>query len=74
MVAAFHSLVGLAATVTSIATIMIAADSGEHLDGVHMVRGGKGGLGAGSWTTWVACAQCVCGEGTGRGRQWGVPR
>jgi NAD/NADP transhydrogenase beta subunit len=37
MVAAFHSLVGLAATVTSIATIMLAAE-GAHgeMDGVHM--------------------------------------
>lgn len=37
MVAAYHSLVGLAACVTSIANIMLAAD-GAHgdLDGVHM--------------------------------------
>jgi len=37
MVAAYHSLVGLAAAVTSIANIMLAVD-GTHgeLDGVHM--------------------------------------
>lgn len=37
MVAAYHSLVGLAAAVTSIANIMLAADSAHGaLDGVHM--------------------------------------
>lgn len=40
MVAAYHSLVGLAATVTAIATVMAHGDSGEGLDGVHKVRGG----------------------------------
>eukprot|EP00775_Hariotina_reticulata_P007046 gene7046-7260_t len=37
MVAAYHSLVGLAAAVTSIANIMMLADSGHDMDGVHMV-------------------------------------
>ena len=37
MVAAYHSLVGLAATVTSIANVMIMAESGHDMDGVHMV-------------------------------------
>eukprot|EP00878_Enallax_costatus_P034012 GHUV01037612.1.p1 GENE.GHUV01037612.1~~GHUV01037612.1.p1 ORF type:complete len:284 (-),score=96.68 GHUV01037612.1:333-1184(-) len=37
MVAAYHSLVGLAAAVTSIANIMMFAESGHEMDGVHMV-------------------------------------
>jgi NAD/NADP transhydrogenase beta subunit len=37
MVAAYHSLVGLAAAITSIANIMLLADSGHGADGVHMV-------------------------------------
>ena len=37
MVAAYHSLVGLAATVTSIANMMALADSGHSADGVHAV-------------------------------------
>lgn len=37
MVAAYHSLVGLAAAVTSIANIMLFAEAGHEMDGVHMV-------------------------------------
>lgn len=37
MVAAYHSLVGLAAAITSIANIMLIAESGHEMDGVHMV-------------------------------------
>lgn len=37
MVAAYHSLVGLAAAITSIANIMLIADAGGEMDGVHMV-------------------------------------
>lgn len=37
MVAAYHSLVGLAAAVTSIANIMLLAEAGHDMDGVHMV-------------------------------------
>lgn len=37
MVAAYHSLVGLAACITSIANIMLLANSGHDMDGVHMV-------------------------------------
>ena len=35
MVAAYHSLVGLAAAAASIANVMIAVDGGGGLDGVH---------------------------------------
>jgi hypothetical protein len=38
MVAAYHSLVGLAATVTSVATVMMAAEAGHDPDMVHNVR------------------------------------
>lgn len=45
MVAGFHSLVGLAAMVTSIANIMMAADgSGHDIDGVHKVTAYLGDL------------------------------
>lgn len=37
MVAAYHSLVGLAAAITSIATIMMMSDGSHDMDGVHMV-------------------------------------
>ncbi len=37
MVAAFHSLVGLAAAITSIANVMMMVESGHSLDGVHAV-------------------------------------
>lgn len=37
MVAAYHSLVGLAAAITSIATIMMMSDGTHDMDGVHMV-------------------------------------
>jgi NAD(P) transhydrogenase len=44
MVAAYHSLVGLAATVTSIATVMMMSDGGHDMDGVHRVTAFLGDL------------------------------
>jgi NAD(P) transhydrogenase len=44
MVAAYHSLVGLAATVTSIATVMMANEGGHDADTVHNVTAFLGTL------------------------------
>lgn len=44
MVAAYHSLVGLAATVTSIATVMMANEAGHDPDTVHNVTAFLGTL------------------------------
>ncbi len=44
MVAAYHSLVGLAATVTSIATVMMAHEAGHAPDTVHDVTAFLGTL------------------------------
>ena len=40
MVAAYHSLVGLAAAVTSIGTVMGLADAGHAIDALHKARVG----------------------------------
>jgi NAD/NADP transhydrogenase beta subunit len=67
MVAAYHSLVGLAAAVTSIANIMLAVD-GAHggMDGVHMTTAFLGDvIGAITLTgsvrggTWVGLATAL---------------
>lgn len=44
MVAGFHSLVGLAATVTSIANVMLMAQQGHDMDGVHKATAYLGDL------------------------------
>jgi NAD(P) transhydrogenase len=57
MVAAYHSLVGLAAAVTSIANIMLLAESGHDMDGVHMVTAFLGDIiGAITLTGSVSCS------------------
>lgn len=63
MVAAYHSLVGLAAAVTSIANIMLLADSGHEMDGVHMVTAFLGDIiGAITLTGSVSSLLPVCLE------------
>jgi len=62
MVAAYHSLVGLAAAITSIANIMLLADAGHEMDGVHMVTAFLGDIigaitltGSVSSSSWRSC-------------------
>jgi NAD(P) transhydrogenase len=64
MVAAYHSLVGLAAAITSIANIMLLADAGHEMDGVHMVTAFLGDIiGA---ITLTGSVSCVVGLELGR--------
>ncbi|KIY92604.1 NAD(P) transhydrogenase subunit alpha [Monoraphidium neglectum] len=67
MVAAYHSLVGLAATVTSIANIMLAADgaAGGHaaMDGVHMTTAFLGDVIGAITLTGSVGAAVGCGLG-----------
>lgn len=67
MVAAYHSLVGLAATVTSIANMMALADQGHSADGVHAVTAVLGDVigaitltGSVGATAWDAGANPLC--------------
>jgi hypothetical protein len=72
MVAAYHSLVGLAATVTSIANIMLAVDGAGHgggMDGVHMTTAFLGDvIGA------ITLTGSVGWRGWGWGWGWGWGR
>jgi NAD/NADP transhydrogenase beta subunit len=65
MVAAYHSLVGLAAAVTSIANIMLMAEAGHDMDGVHMVTAFLGDIiGA------ITLTGSVSGGMYGLNKQW----
>lgn len=70
MVAAYHSLVGLAAAITSIATIMLLADAGHEMDGVHMVTAFLGDIIGAITLTGSVSAELI---GQGHSVDSGVP-
>lgn len=70
MVAAYHSLVGLAAAITSIANIMLLADAGHDMDGVHMVTAFLGDI-IGAITLTGSVRVYIQGRGGGAVRECG---